>query len=169
MLEFSQAFQKGSPLVADVSRGILKLKEEGVLDLLAGEWLGDKDSCLSSNGTSDSPKSLNLDSFKGFFIIAGVSSSSAIAIFLSIFLYKNRRILSSTLSSKHKLYHLARVFDDRPLPSPAESTAPAEMDSAHTSEIRISCDEGSSSSSVDEGRSSSSIELQPTQDVLPPQ
>lgn len=170
MFQYSQAFQKGSPLVTDVSREILKLKENGGLDRLTRKWLVDEDRCLSSNETV-AAKSFNLDSFRGLFFIAGLSSSSALAVFLSIFLYTNRLILSSTVSIKQKLHDLARVFDgksdDKPLLSSAESITPAEMVvSTQTSEIRISFDEGRSSP-VDEGLSS--IELQPAQDLLPPQ
>ncbi|KAL1548533.1 glutamate receptor 2.7-like [Salvia divinorum] len=58
---FGFAFPKGLPLVFDVSHEILRLKE-------------DKD------------LRLNLDSFKGLFVIAEMSSTLALAIFLSCFL-----------------------------------------------------------------------------------
>ncbi|KAH6761301.1 hypothetical protein C2S51_018250 [Perilla frutescens var. frutescens] len=163
------AFQKGSPLVPDVSRAIMQLKESGKLDEISRYSFGDEDRCLSSNGTDGVSKSLNLGSFKGLFIIAGLSSSSAVAIFLSIFLYKNQHTLTSNASIKQKLHDLARAFDgkndDKTLPSSAESKTPGEMVSAQSSEIKISCDDGMSS--PNEGFSS--IELQPTQDALPPQ
>ncbi|XP_042019763.1 glutamate receptor 2.8-like [Salvia splendens] len=108
---FGFAFPKGSPLVFDVSPEILRLKEDKDLMVrITKKWLGDEKDCPNANGALRSSQRLNLDSFKGLFVIAGVSSTLALAIFLSRFLYENRYLLESTASVKEKLLGLARIF-----------------------------------------------------------
>ncbi|XP_047959788.1 glutamate receptor 2.2-like [Salvia hispanica] len=53
------------------------------------------------------------NSFKGLFLVAGLSSSVALAVFVSGFVYENRGILRSTDSTKHKIDALARTFYQR--------------------------------------------------------
>ncbi|KAG6395592.1 hypothetical protein SASPL_141715 [Salvia splendens] len=121
------AFPKGSPLVFDVSREILRLKEDKDLMMrITKKWLGDEKHCPYADGALSTSQRLNLDSFKGLFVIAGVSSTLALAIFLSHFLYENRYVLESTASRKEKLLGLARVFSrekDESL-SPEETRCP---------------------------------------------
>lgn len=107
---FGFLFPKGSPLTPDVSRAILKLKEDEAMLRISRKWFGNGEGCNSSDGTLVTSKSLNLDSFKGLFLIAGLSSLFSLAIFLSIFLYENRHIWRSSASLKQKLCELATVF-----------------------------------------------------------
>ncbi|KAL1551840.1 glutamate receptor 2.7-like [Salvia divinorum] len=104
------AFQKGSPLTSDVSRAILEMKEDGKMDRISRKWFGEG-GCGLSNATAADSKRLTVNNFKGLFLITGLSSFSALAIFLFIFLYKNRLVWSSDASLKHKLAQLAQVFD----------------------------------------------------------
>ncbi|KAL1538007.1 glutamate receptor 2.8-like isoform X2 [Salvia divinorum] len=105
------AFPKGSPLVFDVSQEILRLKEDKDLMVrITKKWLGDEKDCPNANGALSTSQRLNLDSFKGLFLIAGVSSTLALAIFVSHFLYENRYLLESTAPVKEKLLGLARIF-----------------------------------------------------------
>ena len=111
LIENIQAFPKGSPLVFDVSREILRLKEDKDLMMrITKKWLGDGKDCPNADGALSTSQRLNLDSFKGLFVIAGVSSTLALAIFLSHFLYENRYLLEPTVSRKEKLLGLARIF-----------------------------------------------------------
>ncbi|XP_047958871.1 glutamate receptor 2.8-like isoform X2 [Salvia hispanica] len=121
------AFPKGSPLVFDVSREILRLKEDKDLMMrITKKWLGDEKECPNADGALSTSQRLNLDSFKGLFVIAGVSSTLALAIFLSHFLYENRYVLESTVSRKEKLLGLARIFsrEKDELLSPKETRCP---------------------------------------------
>ncbi|KAH6754977.1 hypothetical protein C2S52_012634 [Perilla frutescens var. hirtella] len=95
------AFRNGSPLVSDVSTTILNMKDGEKMDRITRTWLG-AEGC-SAGGL----ESLNLDNLTGLFFIAGLSSSTTLAIFLSTFLYENRHILASTASIKQKLHGLA--------------------------------------------------------------
>ncbi|KAL1539478.1 glutamate receptor 2.8-like [Salvia divinorum] len=108
---FGFAFQKGSPLVADVSRAILKLIEDEEMEKISRKWFREG-GCRGSDGTTATvnSKRLSAGSFKGLFLVAGLSSSFALAVFLSGFVYENRGILSSTASTKHKIHALARAF-----------------------------------------------------------
>ncbi|XP_042029533.1 glutamate receptor 2.7-like [Salvia splendens] len=107
---FGFAFPKGSPLLPDVSRQILKLKEDDKMLVITRKWLGDEEGCSSPGGAVIASESLTLDSFRGLFLIAGLSSSSALVVYLCVFMYDNRCILTSTCSFKKKICDLARVF-----------------------------------------------------------
>lgn len=74
------------------------------MDKITRTWFGGE-AC-----STDGLESLNLDSFTGLFLISGVASSTALAIYMSTFLYENRHILASTASIKNKLHDLARAF-----------------------------------------------------------
>ncbi|KAH6793341.1 hypothetical protein C2S52_003818, partial [Perilla frutescens var. hirtella] len=87
---FGFAFQKGSPLAPDVSRAILQLKESREMEQISRKWFGEEDCGSRINGTSVNSKGLNLDHFKGLFIISAVSSLSALLISSFIFFYSNR-------------------------------------------------------------------------------
>ncbi|KAG6428782.1 hypothetical protein SASPL_106819 [Salvia splendens] len=106
---FGFPFQKNSPLAPDVSRAILKMKENGKMDQISRRWFGEG-GCGSSNATEADSKRLTVNNFKGLFFITGISSFSALAIFLFIFFYKNRLVWSSDTSLNHKLLQL---FDRR--------------------------------------------------------
>ncbi|XVE88149.1 hypothetical protein DITRI_Ditri19aG0044900 [Diplodiscus trichospermus] len=54
------AFQKGSPIAADVSRAILRLSEDGTLKSLEEKWFAPSPQC-STNVTNSSTDSLSID------------------------------------------------------------------------------------------------------------
>ncbi|KAM3308291.1 hypothetical protein P3S67_010035 [Capsicum chacoense] len=86
---FGFAFPKGSPLVPDVSRAVLEKDAVSII--------------------SDS---LALNSFKGLFLTAGVSSGSALLIYVFIFIYHNREILATNDSIEQKISAIANAFDE---------------------------------------------------------
>ncbi|KAH6821820.1 hypothetical protein C2S53_008425 [Perilla frutescens var. hirtella] len=153
---FGFAFQKGSPLAPDASRAIMKVRENGKMEEISRKWFGEE-GCSSRNGTAVASKSLNLDHFKGLFVISGISSLSALAISLFTFFYKNRHVLASHVSFKRKLSDLAGAFDcERDEKSSSSSsketrTVFEEIVAAENPAITILCDE--------EGMFSPSIEL----------
>ncbi|KAI7732455.1 hypothetical protein M8C21_001985, partial [Ambrosia artemisiifolia] len=77
---FGFAFPKGSPLVHDVSRAVLQVTEEQMLNI-SNQWFGAAASCDQQNGAKVNSDRLRLDSFKGLFLIAGLSSTSALLLF----------------------------------------------------------------------------------------
>ncbi|KAH6754774.1 hypothetical protein C2S53_020226 [Perilla frutescens var. hirtella] len=131
---FGFVFPKGSPLVDDVSRAILKLKEDEKMVRISRKWFNEG-GCTGSDGTTITSKRLSADSFKGLFLVAGLSSSLALAIFLLRFVYENQCILTSAGSTKHKIHRLARAFyqkKDSKSSFSSESLSPA---------VSISCDQ----------------------------
>nr|GEW96677.1 glutamate receptor 2.8-like [Tanacetum cinerariifolium] len=107
---FGFAFPKGSPLVADVSRAILQVTEVQIRNI-SNKWFGEPTSCNKQNEASVTSDRLTLDSFKGLFIIAGLSSTSALLFFLLKFLYEVREMLVSQGSVGQKLTSIAKTFD----------------------------------------------------------
>ncbi|KAM7253936.1 hypothetical protein ACFE04_031618 [Oxalis oulophora] len=102
------AFQKGSPLVHDVSKAVLTVTEGDKITKITEKWLGESSNCDDAIINSNS---LSLDSFKGLFLIAGLSSISALLIFLFTFLRENKQILQSKdLTISQKLSAMAKAF-----------------------------------------------------------
>uniref|UniRef100_A0A6N2KCF7 Glutamate receptor n=1 Tax=Salix viminalis TaxID=40686 RepID=A0A6N2KCF7_SALVM len=97
---FEEVFPIGSPLVADVSRAVLRVTEGDRMKEIEDAWLGTQSSCqesstsFSSNSLSlISSNSLSLKSFWGLFLITGIASISALMIFTTIFVYEHRAVL----------------------------------------------------------------------------
>ncbi|KAL8458834.1 hypothetical protein ACS0TY_036369 [Phlomoides rotata] len=142
---FGFAFPKGSPLAADFSRAILKLKEDEKMVRISRTWFKEEKECIGSDGTMITSESLSLDSFKGLFLIAGLSSSLALVIFFVTFLREQRDILTSTASIKQKLHDLARVFTQGKTEESAskESTTPDSGEDVYAPSpaVSIACDQ----------------------------
>ncbi|KAM3375173.1 glutamate receptor 2.8 [Capsicum galapagoense] len=109
---FGFAFPKGSPLVPDVSRAVLKVVEGEVMNNIMQKWFGNETNCPAQDGMAVTSDSLTVDSFKGLFLIAGVSAGSALLLFFLIFLYHHREILASDDSIRQKLFAIAKAFDE---------------------------------------------------------
>jgi len=89
----SQVFPKGSPLVPDISRGILKVIEGDVMVEIEKKWFGDQ-VCLNE-GSTVSSNNLTFCSFWGLFLITGGASTCVLFISLIEFFYKNWNELRS--------------------------------------------------------------------------
>ncbi|KAK1287247.1 hypothetical protein QJS10_CPB19g01557 [Acorus calamus] len=87
LVDHLQVFSKGSPLVPDVSQAIKKLKEEGKLEKIQSQFFVNTTTCQDKVGAAPSSR-LSLESFWGLFFVTGVTSTSALVISLTIFLYK---------------------------------------------------------------------------------
>ncbi|KAI3492328.1 hypothetical protein L1887_43258 [Cichorium endivia] len=130
--EEKMAFPKESPLVDEFSRAILKVIEEG-MSVISNKWFGDQAHCPDENGATQPFDKLTVDSFKGLFLISGLSSTFALIVSLFNFLYENKAILISRGSFNQKLIEIIQSFDEEkdrkpseeetvhPLPSPAIS------------------------------------------------
>ncbi|GJS00401.1 glutamate receptor 2.8-like protein [Tanacetum coccineum] len=108
---FGLAFPKGSPLVPDFSRAVLQVTEEQMMNI-SKQWFEEAASCIQQREPTVTSDRLSLDSFKVLFLIAGLSSTSALMIFIFKFLYNNGEILVSQGSSvSQKLAAIAKTFD----------------------------------------------------------
>lgn len=140
-----QAFTRGSPLVSDVSRGIVKLTASKEISRISEKWVGE----AASNGTRiTSNNSLDVASFEGLFLIAGLSSTLALLVFSFNFLHENRLLLTSTDSTMEKLRGLARAFvmgKDKPLSpktSMSRQVSGGGGGGGSSAAMGIPCDEG---------------------------
>ena len=132
LLNFLQVFPKGSPMVPDVSRAVLKVMEGEFMNNIIQKWFGNETDCPEKNGMVITSDSLKLDSFKGLFLIAGVSASSALLIFLLIFLYQNREIFATDDSTWQKLSAIAKAFDNEKEKPNSKSEKPGEGNESQT-------------------------------------
>lgn len=118
LIQNLQAFPRGSPLVADVSRAILNVTQGEKMKQIEDAWFN-KESCPDPN-TSVSSNSLGVESFWGLFLIAGVASISALTIFAALFLYEQRHELlrfGSETSIWKRIRIMSGIFDQRDLSS----------------------------------------------------
>ncbi|KAI3814876.1 hypothetical protein L1987_14523 [Smallanthus sonchifolius] len=105
---FGFAFPIGSPLVHDVSRAVLQVTEKQLMNI-TNHWFKEEASC--DQGAKANSDGLGLDSFKGVFLISGLSSTSALLIFFFMFLYQNRETLVSQDPVSQKVAVIAKTFD----------------------------------------------------------
>ncbi|KAK7246402.1 hypothetical protein RIF29_41270 [Crotalaria pallida] len=73
-------FQKGSPLVRDVSKAILNLSENAELKRLEEKWLISSNDCSNNMNSSDDTDSLNLGSLWVLFVISGATSTICVIL-----------------------------------------------------------------------------------------
>lgn len=117
---FAFVFPKGSPLVADVSRAVINLTENGEMLDIQRKWSVGDPTC---NGPASivTSVSVSLQGFKGLFAITGTITSSCVLIFIVIYVTKNRSSLQQILNSRStvwsKIKEIGRHFDQRDLSS----------------------------------------------------
>ncbi|CAB4269248.1 unnamed protein product [Prunus armeniaca] len=78
---FGFVFPKGSKLVHDMSMQIQRMREEGKLIEMEKVWFHKRTIPMFDNTTSD-PNTLNVHTFRGLFLVTGVSSAFALFIFI---------------------------------------------------------------------------------------
>ncbi|XP_016649714.1 PREDICTED: glutamate receptor 1.2-like [Prunus mume] len=78
---FGFVFPKGSKLVHDMSMRIQLMREEGKLIEMEKVWFHKRTIPMFDNTTSD-PNTLNFHTFRGLFLVTGVSSAFALFIFI---------------------------------------------------------------------------------------
>lgn len=77
------AFQKDSPLAIDMSTAILKLSENGKMQEIHKKWFCESGICPTEKRRDPDPNHLHLNSFWGLYLLCGVASIVALALFLS--------------------------------------------------------------------------------------
>jgi len=75
-----QMFQKGSPLVKDVSKAILHLSEHAELKRLEEKWLISSQDCSNNVTSSNDTNSLNLGSLWVLYVMSGATSTICVLI-----------------------------------------------------------------------------------------
>uniref|UniRef100_A0ACD5YVA9 Uncharacterized protein n=1 Tax=Avena sativa TaxID=4498 RepID=A0ACD5YVA9_AVESA len=85
---FGFVFPRGSPMVPDVSREVMRLAEADEMARIEKAWFGEPGACRSAPvvGSSD----LSFESFGGLFLITGVVSTLMLLLYLAIFAYRER-------------------------------------------------------------------------------
>lgn len=110
---FGFVFPIGSPLVPDISRAILKVRENDTMNTME-ENLYKNDTCPDKDNLSNTSSSLTFRSFWGLFIITGVTSASALIIYIICFLHKHRDLLKSHDSEnsvRKRVGSLVKAYD----------------------------------------------------------
>ncbi|XP_031106430.1 glutamate receptor 2.8-like isoform X2 [Ipomoea triloba] len=123
---FGFAFPRGSPLVPDVSRAILRVTESEAMIRILEKWFGVETYRSLQDGSLNDPESLPLDRFKELFLIAGGSILLALIIFFVSFINENKATLAPDMSIWEKLSALAKAFLEKEEDSSRESQKPNE-------------------------------------------
>ncbi|TXG62337.1 hypothetical protein EZV62_013700 [Acer yangbiense] len=114
---FGFVFPLHSPLVRDVSRAILNVTESEKMKEIEDAYFKKHASCPESS-TLVSSNSLDLNSFWGLFLIAGIAAILALIIFMVIFVYDHRNALKKSnprTSIWTRIRVLSRIFISRDL------------------------------------------------------
>ncbi|CAM0943575.1 unnamed protein product [Alopecurus aequalis] len=85
---FGFVFPRGSPMVPDVSRGIMKLAEGDEVTRIEKKWFGEPGMCRNAPAVGSS--NLTFQSFGGLFLITGVVSTVTLLLYVTIFAYRER-------------------------------------------------------------------------------
>ncbi|KAL6912000.1 hypothetical protein ACP4OV_000805 [Aristida adscensionis] len=85
---FGFVFAKGSPVAAEVSRGIVALSGDDEMARIERKWFGAQGDCDGDDDTSN--VSLSLWNFSGLFIITGSASTLMLIIYVVMFFYRER-------------------------------------------------------------------------------
>ncbi|KAK9027191.1 hypothetical protein V6N11_067033 [Hibiscus sabdariffa] len=165
---FGFVFPKGSPLVADISRGILNVTQGDEMERIQNKWFKGDGTCPDVDPVVSS-NTLGLESFWGLFLIAGVASISALLVFTAMFLYEQRHVLLQfppETSMRMKVGILLRILDQKDLSCHTFKNVESREASSHYSVDSISVEGSSSSTNCSQ---SPSISQNPTDspDITP--
>ncbi|KAL7100376.1 hypothetical protein ACP275_09G142200 [Erythranthe tilingii] len=108
-------FPRGSPLVADVSRAIIKLTDNQRILEIRGHWIRDQSACKEYDSTNTSLR-ISLKSFEILFGITAGITGTCVSVFLVAYMYTNRDFIRRVVSNSgattwSKLRALFRHFD----------------------------------------------------------
>ncbi|PIN22004.1 Glutamate-gated kainate-type ion channel receptor subunit GluR5 [Handroanthus impetiginosus] len=105
---FAFAFPKGSPAVADISRAIINLTENGIIKEFE-QQLSDNSACTVPDNNS-SPTSVTLRSFWVLFLITGCVMVTCLLVSQFMYLSKNRPFLQRMSDFKAKILSRADAW-----------------------------------------------------------
>ncbi|KAL0389221.1 UNVERIFIED_CONTAM: Glutamate receptor 2.7 [Sesamum calycinum] len=112
---FGFAFQKGSPLVDEMSRAITELREEGRLEEMEKKWFKSGPSLPSQDSEQSKLNTLTVANFFGLFLISGISTSIALLVFVIFLLHEKLSINynMATILGRGRLMSILRLFYPR--------------------------------------------------------
>ncbi|KAL7140511.1 hypothetical protein ABFS83_09G124600 [Erythranthe nasuta] len=110
-------FPRGSPLVPDVSRAIIKLIDNQQILKIRDRWIK-KSSCNDDDDTSNASTAITLKSFKILFVITAGMTGTCLLVFLVSYLYENRDFIRRIFTNSgttvcSKLRAISKHFDQR--------------------------------------------------------
>ena len=114
-----QAFQRDSPLAADMSTAILQLSETGQLQRIHDEWLT-RPSC-SSDDSGLGPSRLDLGSFWGLFLLCAMICLFSLGVFFVKIIWQYSRYSSSVAAGKPLEAAVSQVHPTKPKPRRLDS------------------------------------------------
>ncbi|CAL5051511.1 unnamed protein product [Urochloa decumbens] len=125
---FGFVFPKGSPMVPDLSKAILNLREGSEGLEIENKWFGDATLPLHHDNPDTDFAHLTLRSFKGLFIINGITLGVTLLITLPKFIRaRNTEPINASSQSAFESGETASNNEPEPLPDgTAEDSAPAE-------------------------------------------
>ncbi|KAL2488375.1 Glutamate receptor 2.2 [Forsythia ovata] len=86
---FAFAFPKGSPMVHEMSRAIVRLREKGKLLEMEKKWFRSRSSSsLSDNTEPDRSRTLGVNRFFGLFLLSGISKAVALLLFFTFVVHE---------------------------------------------------------------------------------
>nr|GMD54231.1 glutamate receptor 2.8-like [Ipomoea batatas] len=140
---FAFVFPRGSPLVADVSRAVIELTENGRILEIGNQGFGNEEACTGPDSARLGSTSVKLQCFEGLFAITGGITGSCLLVFLVKYVYQNRTCLQTILDSKttvwSKIVAICRHFDQRDTSAdPKEKIRDAEGGEVPADLLRIS-------------------------------
>ncbi|EYU21242.1 hypothetical protein MIMGU_mgv1a023374mg [Erythranthe guttata] len=108
-------FPKGSPLVADVSRAIVKLTDDQKLTEIRGRWIKES-TCKDTS--EDHSTQISLKSFAILFGVTGGITGICLVLLLASYLYNNRDFIRRVISNSgtttwSKVRAISKHFDQR--------------------------------------------------------
>ncbi|KAJ3695948.1 hypothetical protein LUZ60_001325 [Juncus effusus] len=114
---FGFVFQKGSPLVSDINRAILSLKETGEMHNIRYKWFHNLSASCQPHNASINYLRLSFGNFAGLFTITGVVSSIMLLISILIFIFtewdKLKSVGSSESSTWKRLHAWLKLYDGK--------------------------------------------------------
>ncbi|KAL8043588.1 hypothetical protein ABFX02_09G128007 [Erythranthe guttata] len=98
---FAFAFPKGSPLVADVSRAIIKLTDNHKIAEIKERWIK-QSACKEDDLPNSSSANIGLKSFTILFSATGIVTGFCLVLYMGIFFYSNKAKVKSIWTDEPK-------------------------------------------------------------------
>ncbi|KAL9157265.1 hypothetical protein ABFS82_09G131900 [Erythranthe guttata] len=114
---FAFAFPKGSPLVADVSRAIIKQTDNHKISEIKDRWIK-QSACNEDDISNGSSTNIGLKSFKILFGITGGITGICLVLYMVSFFSSNKVVVKSIYNNSRtttwsKIRKICKIFDEK--------------------------------------------------------
>ncbi|KAL8043589.1 hypothetical protein ABFX02_09G128008 [Erythranthe guttata] len=114
---FAFAFPKGSPLVADVSRAIIKQTDNHKISEIKDRWIK-QSACSEDDISNGSSTNIGLKSFKVLFGITGGITGICLVLYMVSFFSSNKVLVKSIYNNSRtttwsKIRKICKIFDEK--------------------------------------------------------